>query len=73
MYPGNNSNSGIFVKRQVEALENDGIEIVKAVKNTASILAYIPFILKSIFYLLFIFYIFVHAHYWFYFFHIINK
>ena len=63
IYPVNNSYSGIYVKRQVESIENEGVEIIKVVKYKQSNFAYIPFILQSLFYLLFKSYDLVHAHY----------
>lgn len=63
MYPGGKSYLGIFIKRQIEALENEGIEIIKVVKNKKLFLAYVSFILKSIFCLLFKSYDLIHAHY----------
>jgi len=64
MYPGDkNSYFGIFIKHQIEDLKNEGIEIIKVVKTRKTSFAYIPFILKSIFYLLFSSYDLVHAHY----------
>jgi len=63
MYPGKNSYLGIFIKRQVEDMENDGLCTIKVVKNRKGSVAYVPFILKNIFYLLLGSYDIVHAYY----------
>jgi len=63
MYPDKNSYFGIFVKNQVESLEKLGVNIAKIVKTKRSIFAYMPFISKSILYLLFTSYDLIHAHY----------
>lgn len=63
MYPRKNSDFGIFIKRQVEQLEKDGIKIIKVVKTRKTHFAYVPFVSKSIFYLLFRTYDLVHGHY----------
>jgi len=63
MYPDSNSHFGVFVKDQVEALEKSGVDIVRIVRTRPSTFAYVPFILKSISYLLFGVYDLVHAHY----------
>lgn len=63
MYPHKQSYSGIFVKRQVESLENIGVEIIKVAKTTENQCAYVPFVLKSAFCSLFRDYDLVHAHY----------
>ena len=63
MYPGKNSYLGIFIKRQVEDMENAGLCTIKVVKNRKGYVAYVPFILKNIFYLLLGSYDIVHAYY----------
>ncbi|PQP35617.1 hypothetical protein C6A37_01580 [Desulfobacteraceae bacterium SEEP-SAG9] len=63
MFPSKNSYSGVFIKRQVEDLENDGIKVITVVKNDNKYLGYVPFIFKSILYLIFKSYDLVHAHY----------
>lgn len=63
MYPSGDSYFGIFVKRQVESLENIGIEIIKVAKTTENQCAYVPFVLKSAFCSLFRDCDLVHAHY----------
>ncbi len=64
MYPNSKgSYRGIFVKNQLDALEKAKIDIIKVVKTQDTIFAYIPFILRSIFYLFFESYDLVHAHY----------
>ncbi len=63
MYPGKKSHLGIFIKQQVEDMENEGLEIIKVVKNRKGSIAYVPFILKNIFYLLLGSYDIVHAYY----------
>ncbi len=67
MYPNNKgSYCGIFVKEQADALEKAKIDIIKVAKTGHALFAYIPFILRSIFDLLFRSYDLVHAHYGFY-------
>jgi len=63
MYPRKNSDFGIFVKRQVEQLEKDGVKIMKVVRTGKTHFAYLPFFSKSVFYLLFRTYDLVHGHY----------
>jgi len=63
MYPGKDPFFGVFVKNQVRSLESIGIKVVKVVKNTQNRCAYVPFLLKSLFYLLFARYDLVHTHY----------
>ncbi len=63
MYPGKNSYLGIFIKRQVEDMENEGLCTIKVVKDRKGFVAYAPFILKNIFYLLLGSYDIVHAYY----------
>ena len=63
MYPTNHPVSGIFVKRQAETLKANGIEIIKVVKNNHSSLSYVPFILRSVYFLLFKSFDLIHAHY----------
>lgn len=65
MYPGNNNSShfGIFVKRQAESLEREGIEMVVVGRSRESVLAYISFIIRSFYNVLFARYDLVHAHY----------
>jgi len=63
MYPGKNSYLGTFIKQQVEDMKNEGLRTTKVVKNRKGSVAYIPFILKNIFYLLFGSYDIVHAYY----------
>lgn len=54
---------GSFVEEQVIDLEKKGIEIIKCVRRDQNIISYLPFYLKSIFYLLFKDYDLIHAHY----------
>jgi len=63
MYPRKNSDFGIFIKDQVENLEKNGTKIIKVVKTRKTHFAYVPFVSKSIFYLLFRTYDLVHGHY----------
>lgn len=63
MYPRKNSDFGIFIKDQVENLEKNGIKMIKVVKTGKTHFAYVPFVSKSIFYLLFRTYDLVHGHY----------
>jgi len=63
MYPGKNSHLGTFIKQQTEDMENEGLCTTKVVKDRKGSVAYIPFILKSIFYLFFGSYDIVHAYY----------
>ena len=63
MYPSDDSYFGIFVKRQIESLENIGIDIKKVAKTTENRCAYVPFVLKSTFFSLFNNCDLVHAHY----------
>ena len=63
MYPGKNSHLGTFIKEQVKDLETKGFTIIKVVKNREGFVAYVPFILKNVFYLLFSSYDIVHAYY----------
>jgi len=63
MYPGKNSHLGIFIKEQVKDLEGEGFSVIKVVKERTDSTAYVPFILKCIFYLLFSSYDIVHAYY----------
>ena len=63
MYPGKNSYLGTFIKQQVKDMENEGLGIIKVVKNRKGSVAYVPFILKNVFYLLFGSYDIVHAYY----------
>jgi len=63
MYPGKSSHLGTFIKKQVKDLETEGFTIMKVVKNQEGFVAYAPFILKNIFYLLFSSYDIVHAYY----------
>jgi len=63
MYPGKNSHMGIFIKQQVEDMENEGLCTIKVVRNRKGSVAYVPFILKNIFYLLLGSYDIVHAYY----------
>jgi len=63
MYPSKKSHLGIFIKRQVQDLESEGFRIKKVVKNREGFIAYLPFILRNIFYLLFSSYDVVHAYY----------
>ncbi|MBA7467394.1 putative teichuronic acid biosynthesis glycosyltransferase TuaC [subsurface metagenome] len=63
MYPGKSSYLGIFIKQQVEDMENEGLSTIKVVKNRKGSVAYVPFILKNIFYLLLGSYDIVHAYY----------
>jgi len=63
MYPGKNPDFGIFIKEQAEQLEKRGIEIIKVVRTRNSHFAYVPFLSKSIFYLIFSNYDLVHGHY----------
>jgi glycosyltransferase involved in cell wall biosynthesis len=63
MYPEGNSYFGIFVKRQVEALEAEGVEILPVVRTKDTFPAYLFFVLRSLFHVLFASYDIVHAHY----------
>ena len=63
MYPGKNSYLGTFIKQQVEDMENAGLCTIKVVKNRKGYVAYVPFVLKNIFYLLLGSYDIVHAYY----------
>lgn len=63
MYPGKNSYLGIFIKQQVKDMENEDLCTIKVVKNRKGSVAYVPFILKNIFYLLLGSYDIVHAYY----------
>jgi len=63
MYPSKNSYLGTSIKQQVEDGETEGFTIIKVVKNQKSRIAYVPFILENIFYLLFSSYDIVHAYY----------
>jgi len=63
IYPGKRSHLGIFIKQQVEDMENEGLCTIKVVKNRKGFIAYVPFILKNIFYLLLGSYDIVHAYY----------
>ena len=63
MYPGKNSHLGTFIKQQVENLETQGFRIIKVVKNSERTVAYVPYILKYVFHLLFSSYDIVHAYY----------
>ena len=63
MYPGKNSYLGTFIKQQVKDMENEGLHTKKVVKDRENYFAYVPFILKNIFYLLFASYDVIHAYY----------
>lgn len=63
MYPRGSSFSGIFVKHQVESIEKLGVQVIKSVKESRSVLGYFPFIFESIYKILFYDYDIVHAHY----------
>ncbi len=63
MYPGKNSYLGTFIKQQVEDMENEDLRMAKVVKNWKGYFAYVPFVLKNIFYLLLGSYDIVHAYY----------
>ncbi|MFB0527473.1 MAG: glycosyltransferase [bacterium] len=63
MYPGKNSYLGTSIKQQVEDVETEGVTVTKVVKSQKSRIAYVPFILENIFYLLFSSYDIVHAYY----------
>ena len=63
MYPKKESYSGIFIKHQVETIEKLGIDVIKAVKTTRNPLGYFPFILQTIYRILFSDYDIIHAHY----------
>jgi len=63
MYPGRKSYLGTFIKQQLKDLENERFQITKVVKNGEGTVAYLPFIFKNIFYLLFCSYEIVHAYY----------
>jgi len=63
MYPGNNSHLGTFIKQQVDDLQNEGFYMIRVVKDREGFLAYVPFLLKYVFYLLFGSYDLVHAYY----------
>ena len=53
----------IFVKKQVDSLENTSINIVKVIKYGSGIFSYISFCIRSIFYVIFESYDIIHAHY----------
>ena len=63
MYPGKNSYLGTSIKQQAEDLETEGSTVIKVVKSQKNHIAYVPFILKNIFYLLLGSYDVVHAYY----------
>jgi len=63
MYPDKNSYFGVFVKKQVESLEKEGVEIIKVVRTQRTFLSYLSFILKSFLHVSFKSYDIVHAHY----------
>jgi len=63
MYPSKNSYLGIFVKIQIEFLEQQGIEVIKVVKSKNGMFRYIGFLLKTLFFVLFKKFDIVHAHY----------
>jgi glycosyltransferase involved in cell wall biosynthesis len=63
MYPKGDSYFGNFVKDQVVDLRRNGVEIIKVVKTSKKKISYLPFFLKSMFYLLFKRYDLIHAHY----------
>jgi len=63
MYPDRNGHWGVFVKKQVESLEKEGVEIIKVVRTRKTIVSYLCFILKCFIHVLFKSYDIVHAHY----------
>lgn len=63
MYPGKHSYLGTFIKQQVKDMENEGLRTTKVVKDRKTYFAYVPFIFKNIFYLLFASYDIIHAYY----------
>jgi len=63
IYPGRNSYLGTSIKQQVDDLESEDFTVIKVVKNQKSHIAYLPFVLENIFYLLFSSYDIVHAYY----------
>jgi len=63
MYPDKNPAFGPFIKQQIESLEDIGVEVIRVVKSKKTLLTYVPFLIKSIYFLLFKSYDLVHAHY----------
>jgi glycosyltransferase involved in cell wall biosynthesis len=63
MYPGKNAYYGIFIKNQIDALDEIGIKIKAVVKSDRSLYSWVTFILKTIWAVAFSQYDIVHAHY----------
>jgi glycosyltransferase involved in cell wall biosynthesis len=63
MYPSKKDCSGNFIRDQVKSLESLGIYVDKVVKKSRNPLYYIPFLLQSVFKLIFSDYDVVHAHF----------
>jgi glycosyltransferase involved in cell wall biosynthesis len=63
MYPSGGNFSGVFIKRQIESIENLGVQVAKVVKRRKNPVGYFSFIFYSIYKLLFYDYDIVHAHY----------
>jgi glycosyltransferase involved in cell wall biosynthesis len=63
MYPEGKSYFGIFVKKQMESLEKEGVEIIKVVRKSKTFLSYLSFIVNSFIQLSFKSYDIIHAHY----------
>ena len=62
-YPGGESTRGVFIKDEVEGLEKLCVEVDLVAKTTLSPLGYVPFVVESIYKLLFRKYDLIHAHY----------
>ena len=66
MYPARQGDAlvyGIFVRNEVEGLKKLGVQVDLVAKNTFNPLLYIPFVIQSIYKLLFTEYDIIHAHY----------
>lgn len=63
MYPARDCSFGVFVKHQVDALRENGVEVLTVARKKNTIPAYGPFLFKTILRLLFHSYDVVHAHY----------
>lgn len=69
MYPDERSLSeskmqpGIFIKYQVDFMENNGVEVIKAVKITRNPMGYFKFVFQSAYKVLFCDYDIIHAHF----------
>lgn len=62
-YPGSRSTRGVFIKQEVEGLEKLGIEVDVVAKTSLCPLAYVPFVVQSVFKLLLGKHDLIHAHY----------